>query len=168
MAFSGTRLGRFFVPDSVEKIKNFCFYKCNFLYDVVFGSESKLKEIGGNAFEKSRLRILEIPKECKEVAAISLFGVEHVKVSPGNKLFSIKNNFLVKEQKTLIRYFGQEEKAFIGNFAENISEECFWECYSLGEVVFEEGSKMNIISEFAFRFSGLKSICIPNSVKKIR
>jgi hypothetical protein len=50
---------------------------------------------------------------------------------------------------------------------EKIGGYCCWECKSLSEVVFEEGSSLKKIGCGVFRESSLKSLWIPKSVEEI-
>jgi hypothetical protein len=44
-AFSKSGIKSIRIPNNVEKIGNWCFFACESLYEVVFESDSKLKEI---------------------------------------------------------------------------------------------------------------------------
>jgi hypothetical protein len=55
----------------------------------------------------------------------------------------------------------------IPRYVEKIGNDCFRDCKNLIELIFESGSGVKEIGEFAFMSCGLKSICIPNSVEKM-
>jgi hypothetical protein len=72
-----------------------------------------------------------------------------------------------QDRKRLIRYFGCESQVLIKKEIEVIGEDCFHECKSLYEVIFETGSKLQRIERRAFFWSGLKKMTIPSSVEVI-
>jgi hypothetical protein len=53
----------------------------------------------------------------------------------------------------------------IGADVSIIGKECFYECKSLCEIIFESGSKLQLIEESAASGTDLKLIQIPSSVE---
>jgi predicted metal-binding protein len=156
------------IPNNVENIGKDCFCGCKSLCEVVFESESKLKEIGDCTFSGSGVNTIEIPDQCERLDGNSLYGLEFVSISKGNKFLILQDDLLLKtDGNILIRYFGKSNRIFIKNFFEIISGGCFRGCNYLCEVVFESDSKLKQIGDCAFYHSGIKSIRIPNNVEKI-
>jgi hypothetical protein len=156
--FRGTGLKAINIPSSVEKIGCCCFNECEYLSKVVFESGSKLKEIGSNSFCFSQVKTIEIPKECEILTGRSLWGLESVTVSKGNKFFVYKDDFLIDvNKKKLIRYFGRSSRVYIEKGIEIISKGCFSECEPLPEIVFESDSKLKEIDDCAFGYTDPKT-----------
>jgi hypothetical protein len=59
------------------------------------------------------------------------------------------------------------KKIRIPSNVEFIGANCFRQCHSLCEVIFESGSKLQRIEEYAFHGTGVKMIRIPSSVEFI-
>jgi hypothetical protein len=157
---------RVLIDNGIESISEKCFWKSH--HQVIFGPNSKLKEICCFAFEKSEVKTIEIPCECEFVDGFSLVGLESVTVSKDHKSLVCKDDFLINASKnTLVRYFGKSDSILINNFVENFSSGCFFDCKSTFEIVFEQGSTIKEIGENAFHFSGIRSITIPRSVEKL-
>jgi hypothetical protein len=93
--------------------------------------------------------------------------VREISVSEGNRHFKAIGDFLLDFECIVIRrYFGSERKITIPNTIERLDGGCFCASESISNVLFESGSRLSSIEEFAFCFCpSLSSICIPSSVE---
>jgi hypothetical protein len=167
-AFSLSGLKSIRIPNSVKKLGDKCFMLCKSLYEVVFESGSQLEEIGHCALYRSNVERIEIPPKCSKLTGSSLRGLKSVGIAKRNNCFVLEEDLLVDVKKNaLIRYFGWKYEVFVERCFENISDECFYECKSLREVIFESGSQLKIIGKRAFSYSGVKTIEIPPKCGKL-
>jgi hypothetical protein len=90
-----------------------------------------------------------------------------ITIEDGNSNFRVSANFLLNWSGLgIIRYFGHDREVRIPNSIQILCKSCFSCCISLSTLVFESGSTLTRIEEFAFSYcSSLKSICIPSSVQ---
>jgi hypothetical protein len=130
------------IANNVEKIGENCFCKCKSLSEVIFESGSKLKEIGKWAFCESD----------KELVFPGFIDVA-------------RKRYIVKEISGFGKWNGI--RVTIANSVEKLGEQCFFQCESLSEVIFESESKLKEIGNWAFCYSGLESIRIPNNIEKL-
>jgi hypothetical protein len=166
-AFRGSGLKLIRIPKSVEFVGKGCFYKCESLIEVIFEDESNLKRIDDSAFRGSGLKSIRIPKSV-EFLGKNCFRWCHslieVIFEDESELKRIDDDSFHGSRLKLIRIPKSVE--FLGKY-------CFYECKSLIEVIFERNSslkeivlsELKRIDEFAFSFTGLKSIRIPKSVE---
>jgi hypothetical protein len=91
-----------------------------------------------------------------------------VRISKENPFFTIEDNMVMSsDRKRLICYFGSESRIVIKKEVEVIGKSAFNYCIRVGEVVFEEGSRLRLIEDYAFYQTGLKRIVIPASVEVV-
>ncbi len=62
------------IPRSVTKINNFAFYDCGSLSDVVFEEDSKLVEVGANAFQACPIQNMNLPASLKIIGEEAFFS----------------------------------------------------------------------------------------------
>jgi hypothetical protein len=152
---------RVLIKNIVESISGGCFRGRKSFCEVVFESNSQLKEIGDSAFCESRIGVIRIP--C---------SVENI----GDGCFCVCSSLceVVFEFDSQLRKIGSA--AFSGSVirsiripsnVESFGHHCFWRCNSLCEVVFESDSRLKEIGDSAFLNSGLKTFRIPSNVEKI-
>jgi hypothetical protein len=167
-AFAGTGLKSVTIPSSVEVIGDFCFSGCRSLREIIFEAGSRLRQIGDRVFSGTKLAIIEIPSKCEILNGLSLKGVKSVVISSENPFFAIERSLLTSHDgKRLIQFFGSESELLIKREIEVIGRGCFFGCTSLHEVTFEVGSRLRLIANAAFAYSGLTKIAIPSSVEVI-
>jgi hypothetical protein len=155
------------IPSSVFVLGNWSFRECNSLESVIFESGSRLERIGECAFYKSGLQSIEIPGRVTFIGgfAFARISLTSISVSPDNTRFRLREFFLEDfDGSTIHRYFGSCRSIVIPSSVFVLGKESFRECKSLESVIFESGSRLDRIQEFAFSGSGLKSILIPSSV----
>jgi hypothetical protein len=167
-AFELTDLRKIEIPSSVEFLGNCCFLGCAQLRAVHFGCDSSLKEMCDYAFLLTRVKKIEIPRECEILIGSCLIGMNDVNICSGNRFFVKAESFIQSaDKKTLLRYIGEDEIVIVNRNVERISDECFTLSQSIHEDIFEEGSSLIRIEEYAFSEMKLKKIEIPSSVEFI-
>jgi hypothetical protein len=55
------------IPNNVESLGNLCFCECFGLHEIVFESDSRLKEIGNSAFSSLGIESIEIPSNVEYI-----------------------------------------------------------------------------------------------------
>jgi hypothetical protein len=160
------------IPSSVEVLGDDCFSSCEALSPLTFESGSKLTRIEARAFRCcSSLKSFSIPASLQSVdgSALTAYELSRITVEEGNSHFAVSGSFLTDfEGISVIRYFGSDECAEIGNDIEILCENSFCECESVSSLKFSPSGKLHRIEGKVFRCcSSLESICIPASVQKI-
>ncbi|MBO5286872.1 MAG: leucine-rich repeat domain-containing protein [Clostridia bacterium] len=158
------------IPGTVEKIKNQAFFGCSSLTD--FTIENGVKELGINLFSDcSALQTVSIPETVSTFGTGMFTGCSSlydISISPSNPVYtSINGDIYSKDLKTLILYApGNEESLFtVPSNVEIIGKEAFLGASKLEKVVI--GTNVKSIEDGAFKKSGLISVDIPGSIKKI-
>jgi hypothetical protein len=64
--FFGCEIQSIQIPNKVEMIGGFCFCNCTSLIDVIFESDSNLKEIGYRIFQECPLESVKVPRVVRE------------------------------------------------------------------------------------------------------
>jgi hypothetical protein len=131
-----------------------------------------LQEIGDRAFAGTDIERFEIPPRCEVLSPHSLEDVKSVCVSKESPFFAVDNEMLMSSDcKKLIRYLGSERQVVVKKEIEVIGEKCFGSPHreALFEknsshlvVLFEEGSALREIKEFAFCDTFLEKLEIPS------
>jgi hypothetical protein len=157
-----------FVSRNVEKISEGCFRRCTSVQKITFENGSSLKEIGCYAFFMTSIKEIEIPAKCEILSGSSLIGIKEVNICSGNRFF-VKDEGCIEssDKKTLLRYIREDEIIIVNQHVEIISAHCFTFVRSIQEIIFEEGSRLTRIEEYAFSRRNLKKIEIPSSVEFI-
>jgi hypothetical protein len=116
----------------VEALFTLCFLKCNSLTEVIFESESKLKEMGKRAFSWSGLKSIRIPNNVEKLGDGCFCNCEslsEVIFESESKLKEIGGSAFSSSGLKSIR---------IPNNVEKLGDGCFSWCKSLSEVIFED------------------------------
>ena len=174
-AFAPYGIASYSVPEGITSIANRVFYEMQDLISISL--PTSLKTIGDEAFRFcSSLRSVSMPVALKSVGnyAFAATGLESVEVPDGCVI-----------GKGVFDHCGQLAKASISGSLTSIPESTFNECKSLKEVVLPDGyssiknrafrgcrllesfvlpSSVTYIGDFAFNWTGIKSINIPKSV----
>jgi hypothetical protein len=134
-----------------------------------FERESKLKELHERAFSGTNLVELEIPAKSGVPHERTWLDVRKISVSPEGEYFQTEDSFLVHRrcENVLLRYLGSEAEVVIRKDVEVIHEYCFFEHRFLQNVMFEPGSKLREIGDYAVSKTGLTRITIPANVESI-
>jgi hypothetical protein len=167
--YSGRRLIRVFdcdslfvVPPRVEVIGDRCFWGCRSIREVLFEEDSELKVIWQYAFLDSSVKSIRIPKNVEILEAFSLLDLNSVSIDSENVHFSADGNAVYDYSgRRLIRVLDCGTRFVVPRRVEIIGKECFWDCRSIREVLFEEDSDLKLIENRAFSYSSVKSIIIP-------
>jgi hypothetical protein len=163
-------LSAIWIPSSVEMLGEQCFYGCESLSTITFESDFKLSSIGQYAFaECSSLSSICIPPGLEEISGLAFFlvNLRDLSVADGNRHFKVCGDFLLDFDCLVLKvYFGTGGTVTIPNTIARIDAGCFCGSATLSELIFESGSKLSSIAEYAFsNCSSLSSICIPSSVE---
>lgn len=174
-AFAPYGIASYSVPEGITSIANRVFYEMQDLVSISL--PTSLKSIGDEAFRFcSSLRSVSMPVALKSVGnyAFAATGLESVEVPDGCVI-----------GKGVFEHCGQLSKASLPGSLTSIPEYSFSECKSLKEVVLPDGyssiknrafsgcrllesfvlpSSVTYIGDFAFNWTGIKSINIPKSV----
>lgn len=174
-AFAPYGIANYSVPEGITSIANRVFYEMQDLISISL--PTSLKSIGDEAFRFcSSLRSVSMPVALKSVGnyAFAATGLESVEVPDGCVI-----------GKGVFEDCGQLAKASISGSLTSIPESTFNACKSLKEVVLPDGyssikngafsgcrllesfvlpSSVTYIGDFAFNWTGIKSINIPKSV----
>lgn len=135
------------IPSSVESIGNNAFLNCTNLSYVNISNNSKLKTIGGGAFENTKISKFIIPDNVTEISATAFIDCDNITltVSENNKTFAVIDRVL----------FNKIEKALVW-YPDYLEAETY---------VVPDGIKK--IESCAFAYSRVKEIVIPKTVEKI-
>ncbi len=107
-AFASSAITSVVIPDSVEVIGQNSFYGCNSLTQVIIGAESKLKEMGNNAFSGcDLLESIYLPASLVTLGN-NVFnncgGMQEFVVAEGNSMYRAENGHLIERaSNTLLR-----------------------------------------------------------------
>jgi hypothetical protein len=137
---------------------------------MAFQRESQLQRIEESAFAGSGLRRIVLPQSLEFVAvsAILEIHVYYAAIEPGEALYTISGSFLHNTlDKTLVRYFGSQQKIIIPTFLEIIGGSCFEIIEAPEEISFPEKSNVKYIGTKPFAYSSLESLMTQKSVKRI-
>jgi hypothetical protein len=159
--FNWSNVVAIYIPNNVESIGKECFSTSDSAYEIVFESDSELKEIGDGAFADSGIKTIRIPSSVEKIGKKCFQMCESIRefvFDSDSELNKIGNRAFSKSGLKSIR---------ISNNFQKIQKYSFFGCKSLCEVVFESDSKLREIGYGAFSCSGLKSILIPRSVENI-
>jgi hypothetical protein len=157
------------IPSSVEVIAEGAFFKCDSLSSLGFEAGTVLKRIEMNAFAFAPLYEIMLPNSLRFVSgqAFNNCGLMSVSFFPWESFYAVRGE-MVEDLSglTLFRYFGLAETIDISISVETINEYCFSKT-RLQSVRFEFDSKLIVIKEWAFAYSGdLKTIGpIPRNIK---
>jgi hypothetical protein len=130
-AFSYSGIQSVRISNNVENIGKECFYKCKSLCEVVFESDSKLKEIDGSTFYYSGIKTIRIPSNIEYIGEYCFYKCKflgEIVFESDSKLKGIDNRAFSCSGITAIAI--PSDVHFIGM-------ECFCKCKYLSEITFE-------------------------------
>ena len=183
------------IPDSVEIIDETAFSFCMNLESITFGENSKLTEIGENAFGFAGFTSITIPASVTTIGKNPFYAsdVANIGVESGNTSYkSINGNLYTIDGKVLVAYArGKTDTTFempegVTEIALHAMDECtnltsvvipdsltkigeyaFQSTVKLESITFGENSSLDTIELAAFQYSTIKSIEIPSGVTSI-
>ena len=149
------KLNKITVGKNIEKVESYAFQYCNQLTEIAL--PASVKEIEREAFRNcTGLNTITLGKSLENVGDYAFYGC--------NKLTAIT---LPDTCQTIGQYAFQGCSALsdvnLGKGLVTIKYEAFWNCSSLKTVTLPESLKT--IETYAFEYTGLESICIPDSVE---
>jgi hypothetical protein len=129
-----------------------------------------------------------VPSSISKIEGSSLITMSSICVENPNEFLSFDSSFVYgNSKKTIIRYFGCDSKVIIfagieilgeSSFCESRTERivipssvrifesyCFSKCEALESIEFENDSKLFRIESFAFAWSSLKFVKLPDSIE---
>jgi hypothetical protein len=178
VAFGGTNIKSVRIPASVEHIGNGCFSDCRNLREVTSEPDSGLKAIGDYAFDDcaSLIRVEIRTAEPIGMGESCFRGCDNLReidcpglLRPGNGQTRPRiPGGITCLGKGLFSRICLLQAICIPSNVTIIERACFYECYNLREVTFEDGTVLGEIKDAAF--SGCRSlerIQIPKSVEII-
>jgi hypothetical protein len=145
-----TTLRSVYIPAEVVDLGDNCFYGCKGISKVIFARNSRLRRIGKRAFDGSGLRKIRIPasvelldeesfSRCKYLQKLT-FESESRLQKFGSGVFTDKDVTAPSRLKSIC----------IPRSVEIIGAGCFENCECLFELLFEEGSRLRRIEDYAF------------------
>jgi hypothetical protein len=150
--FRQTRLSWIVVPRSIEIIDRNSFSWCSELHQVNFEADSKLKEIGEEAFWNAGIREIWLPEQLKVIGASCFALSELERVGMCRGLEELRDQAFT--QTAL-------QSVTIPRTVRIVGKDCFKGCSSLHQILFEKESVINEIQSAAFHSCALVTIRIP-------
>ena len=150
-----------YVPDSVEEIRDKCFYKIATLSHVRFGESSSLKRIGSAAFWGCPLEYIHLPNTVEHLDDACFCKCEHLLHVTFGETSSLKRigwKAFFSCPLTHLHFPASLEE---------LHDKCCCRCGSLSRVTFEEPSSLKYIGIKAFAKCSLKEILIPDSLEEL-
>ena len=152
------------IPDTVTKIENNVFKRCNQLKDVTLSDS--VTELGNGAFQECiKLTSIYIPKNIK---TSNFAGDDAWNPAPFTGCSELKTIQFAKGttdiSRSLLRNTGLE-KIELPDTIKNVGEYAFAGCENLEEVKLANGTEQ--LKKYAFKDSALKEIELPRSIKTI-
>ena len=164
------------IPASVQKIGMMVFESCDRLEHINFAAGSQLTTIEDRAFESCHaLTTINIPSSVTNIGGGILCDCENltsITVAAGNAYYKTDASgalYTIDGTKLLAYPLGRNAAVYtIPRTVTTIGRLVFYECQTIEEVVFENGSALEKIDDFAFAYcNNLASINIPESVSFI-
>lgn len=113
------------IPSYISKISSYSFDKCTILETIEFSNNSKLKEIGNNAFSYTNIKNIKIPPKVKKIGQNAFCSCMHL-----NSIeFSNDSELRIIEQYTFLK--SSIEFIKIPSSVVKIDEYAFNECTNL-------------------------------------
>lgn len=161
-AFAGRPLKSIHIPDTVKKLRDFCFCDCTALEEVVFDGRSDLQYIGSNCFTRSGIRAICIPSEVttiKEFAFDNCPMLSSVTFEEHSRLKDIMDYAFDASKVRQIELPSGVDKLRNGVFVLSSLEEiilnsslvmpqAFWMCHKIERIVFTNRREVRIEDDF--------------------
>jgi hypothetical protein len=129
-----------------------------------------LARIEGEAFSKSPLKLIVIPRNVSFIHGSAFLNVRNVMVTidPTNQHFVVCCGFILSfDQKTLVRYLGNDDSLVVPQNIEEIGRDCFCGCESVSSVAFANDPQLRRIESKAFALCRIAEMTIPKTVESI-
>ena len=157
----GCAFAEIFIPNSVRQIGEKCFYNCQNLRQITFGSPTFIQTIGVNFINRTNVAEIVIPdcvthlsydlfKGCENIAKVD-FGPHSSLVCIERECFSESNIIEISLPRSLTK----------------LEDRCFYGCRKLVRLSFGQSLELSIGRE-CFARTGLQEIYIPDIVTEIR
>ena len=149
-----------FVPDSVRELCDYCFYMCEDLRRVVFGSLSNLELFGESAFSRSGVKEISIPDGVREIPyeCFAESRLRRVIFGAHSKLERIGSYAF---------YSHHFEEVSIPDSVCELGSACFCGAIRPWRVIFGAHSNLVRIGDGAFSRTMIEEIYIPDSVREL-
>ncbi|SEF58542.1 Leucine rich repeat-containing protein [Eubacterium ruminantium] len=186
-AFENSTIKEIKIPGTIKKIGGYAFYSCESLEKIVI--PEGVKYIGNNAFTLcTSLSKVDIPMSCETIGERCFFGCSALKkvvIPSGVKNIGkavvtdsvleidnqnayycvIDNSLYTKDKKTLLCYFGMDEKYNIPDGTVTIGSQAFSNNFYLKSVTIPDSVK--VIGNKAFFEVKLEEVNIPANIEAI-
>ena len=185
---SCSKLTTFRVPHNVKSISSYCFQQSG-LKTIDWGEDPQVETISDSAFSSCPLTSITIPESVKYIGSSAFSGAlknvtefylpeSLVKVLTSSSSTTITNTAFATLYENLYylpsktnQYFLADKKAsnletqIIHKDCEIIGGALYWGSTVLKNIVFEEGSQLRTISDYAFyQCTGLETVTLPETV----
>ncbi|KAK8890751.1 hypothetical protein M9Y10_035536 [Tritrichomonas musculus] len=166
------------IPNFIECICTYAFFRCEQLRQIEISSDSKLKTIEKCAFSYTPIESIYLPSKVVELHkewCYETSKLNKVIISPDNPYFKIYEDKMIIGKKNiestnydqLIFCARNVETITIPNFIECICTCSFDNCKQIQKVEFLNDSKLEIIEDESFFNSSIRTIKISSKVTKI-
>lgn len=164
------------VPQNATIVGPKCFYGAHEVHKVIFPDDIALHQIGAFAFQNSGVTEIQVPPLGVSDGSDGhgkydgrmFVGLKSLTVGMNNRIVRVEGDFLrTSDQKTLVRYLGDEANVAIPVEVVEIGPGCFYGIQTVKEVSFAEGARLKKISESAFEKSSIENIVLPRAVRSI-
>lgn len=180
-AFIDANISSISVPSTIKKIDPYTFSEIHKPVDIIFSSDSKLKEIPNNAFENSNIKSIILPNSIEKIDKNAFKNTNLESITIPDSVTHINDNaFLMSKLKSI--NFGENSKlSFIGYGAfqntkiksisipksvESLGANSFANS-SLENISFKKNSELKSIYRSAFTKTNLSSLIIPEGVESL-
>ena len=178
-AFSKSQIRTIKIPSKVINIKFGTFSECTSLRKVEFEENSNLETIGTFSFAGSGIRSLQFPSKLEKLEKRWCFDssfLTSITISPDNKHFAFIDEKLIGRKSNQENFFYDDlvfalrdvKTVFIPSYIKKIKSCTFSDCVNLKKVVFSDDSQLVSIGKESFSGCGLKSLSIPQKIRKIK
>ena len=162
-----TSLEEVVLPSTIREIPYSAFEGCTSLRSV--NLPDTLQTIGDNAFNGCSSLNVEIPAGVTGIGGNAFYGVASVTVNEGNEIFSIKDDFILKNDTVLVGLIGTcDGELVIPDYVTEIQEHAFEDSQYLEKVVIP--ASVTYIGEYAFYESTVEEVIFAgnSAIKEIR
>lgn len=162
-----TSLEEVVLSDTITEISNSVFSGCTSLR--IVNLPDTLQTIGDNAFNGCSSLNVEIPAGVTDIGENAFYGVASVTINEGNEIFSIKDDFILKNDTVLVGLIGTcDGELVIPDYVTEIQEHAFEYSQYLKKVVIP--ASVTVIGEYAFYNSTVEEVIFAenSAIKEIR